>query len=83
MEEKRYQYTVKFVDEEGVVVATVPALPGCVSYGHTLEEAEKNIREAIECYIEGLQEIGETVPVEEQPINLSMSKALTIKLSAI
>lgn len=38
--------------EEGGYWATVPALPGCVSEGETLEEMLANIREAIECYLD-------------------------------
>ena len=38
--------------EEGGYWATVPALPGCVSEGETLEEILANIREAIECYLD-------------------------------
>ena len=34
-------------DESGYWVAEVPALPGCVSQGRTLEEAKDNIKEAI------------------------------------
>lgn len=34
-------------DESGYYVAEVPALPGCVSQGHTITEAKANIREAI------------------------------------
>jgi predicted RNase H-like HicB family nuclease len=36
--------------EEGGYWANVPALPGCVSEGDTMEEMVANIREAIECY---------------------------------
>ncbi|MBD3267901.1 type II toxin-antitoxin system HicB family antitoxin [bacterium] len=68
--------------EEGVVVATVPALPGCVSHGRTLDEAEQYIREAIACYIEGLQQIGEAIPIEEQPAQLTLRKSLDIRASA-
>lgn len=39
-------------DETGYFVAEVPALPGCVSQGRTREDALKNIREAIEGWIE-------------------------------
>ena len=35
-------------DEDGVYVATCPALPGCISQGQTRAEATDNIREAIE-----------------------------------
>ena len=48
--------------EDGWVVAEVPALPGCVSFGETLEEAEEMAKEAIELYIESLQAHGEEAP---------------------
>jgi predicted RNase H-like HicB family nuclease len=38
--------------EEGGYWAEVPALPGCVTQGETLQEIETNIREAIDLYIE-------------------------------
>jgi len=38
-------------DEDGVIVASVPALPGCHTQGDTLEEARSHIREAIEAYL--------------------------------
>ena len=42
--------------EEGGYTAIVPALPGCVSEGNTREEALKNIREAIELYLEPVED---------------------------
>ena len=39
-------------DEEGIFVAECPSLPGCVSQGKNREEALKNIKEAIELYLE-------------------------------
>ncbi len=42
--------------------AYVPDLPGCVATGATLEEVEREIREAIEFHIEGLREDGVAVP---------------------
>ena len=38
--------------EEGGYTAYVPSLPGCISEGNTKEEALKNIREALELYLE-------------------------------
>ncbi|MBS3105154.1 type II toxin-antitoxin system HicB family antitoxin [Candidatus Woesearchaeota archaeon] len=38
--------------EEGGFTAYVPSLPGCISQGDTKEEAIKNIKEAIELYLE-------------------------------
>lgn len=37
---------------EGGFTAYVPALPGCISEGNTREEALKNIQEAIELYLD-------------------------------
>jgi predicted RNase H-like HicB family nuclease len=42
--------------DDGGYTATVPALPGCISEGDTLDEARRNIREAIELYLEPLDE---------------------------
>lgn len=50
-------------DEDGVFVAEVPALPGCISQGNTRNEALDNIREAIRAYIESLQKHNEPVPL--------------------
>ena len=49
-------------DEDGVFVAEVPSLPGCVSQGTTRPEALSNIREAISGYLESLEEHNEPVP---------------------
>ena len=38
--------------EDGYIVAHVPSLPGCVSQGKTQAKALKNIKEAIELYLE-------------------------------
>ncbi|MDI6744147.1 MAG: type II toxin-antitoxin system HicB family antitoxin [Thermodesulfovibrionales bacterium] len=42
-------------DQSGYYVAEVPALPGCLSQGKTYEEALKNIKEAIEGWIEVME----------------------------
>lgn len=42
--------------------AYVPDLPGCISTGRTIDEAEQNIREAIVLHIDGLQQDGQTIP---------------------
>jgi len=41
-------------DEDGIFVAEVPSLPGCVSEGEPRREAIDNVREAIEVYLESL-----------------------------
>lgn len=42
--------------------AYVPDLPGCVATGSTVEETEREIREAIELHIEGMMEDGLPIP---------------------
>ena len=59
----RYTVILESGRESGYV-AVCPALPGCVSQGRTKRETVKNIREAIEVYIESLLEDGLQVPVE-------------------
>jgi predicted RNase H-like HicB family nuclease len=47
------EYQVVFQEEtEGGFSVWVPDLPGCASQGETLEEALKNIKEAIGLYLE-------------------------------
>lgn len=58
-------YTVILEQEaDGGYVVTVPALPGCVTQGDSRDEALRNIREAIELYIEDCVAAGEEVPKE-------------------
>jgi predicted RNase H-like HicB family nuclease len=53
-----------YTDEEGNWIAEVPSLPGCRSDGKTREEAIERVKEAIEVYIEALEEDGLSVPEE-------------------
>ena len=46
-------------DEDNVVVAECPSLPGCVSQGRDRKEALKNIKDAIQGYIESLKKHNE------------------------
>jgi predicted RNase H-like HicB family nuclease len=43
-------------EPEGGYTVTVPSLPGCITYGNTIEDAKKMAKEAIELYIESLRE---------------------------
>jgi predicted RNase H-like HicB family nuclease len=51
-------------DEDGVLVARVPDLPGCATEGKTKQELMKNVKEAIQAYLEELKLHGDPVPVE-------------------
>lgn len=50
--------------EDGGWVAEVPSLPGCVTQGETKEEALMNVRDAIETWIAGAQQVGMPIPAE-------------------
>ena len=61
-----YQVVVQ-QDEDGMYVAEVPSLPGCISQGKTRSEAMKNIKEAIAGYCESLKAHGEPIPPPRRP----------------
>jgi len=52
-------YVVLEPAEEGGFNVSVPALDGCFTEGDTEEEALRNAREAIVCYLEGLAKVNE------------------------
>lgn len=52
--------------DEGGYTVYVPSLPGCISEGETKEEALRNIKEAIELYLEPVED--ETVQYREKEI---------------
>ena len=56
------RYAIVIEKAEGNYSAYVPDLPGCVATGATVEEAESQIREAIEFHLEGLREDGSPIP---------------------
>lgn len=67
----RYQFTVLLEpdkEEPHRYNVRVPALPGCFTYGESIEDALGNAREAINGYVESLLAHGEPVPLEEHPI---------------
>lgn len=59
----KYTVVIRAGNESGYV-ATVPALPGCVSQGRTRPQALRNVKEATEVYIEALLEDGLPVPTQ-------------------
>jgi predicted RNase H-like HicB family nuclease len=59
------RYTVILERErDGGYVASVPALPGCVSQGNSREEAIRNIHEAADLYLDDCIASGDPVPTE-------------------
>jgi len=61
-------------DEDGVFVAEVPSLPGCVTQGSTRVEVLDNIREAITAYLESLKAHDDPIPpsVDEEVVEVSL-----------
>jgi len=64
----RLRYAAIFEEAENNWAAYVPDLPGCISTGRTLEDAERSLREAIRGHLRTLREFGEPVP---QPVSLA------------
>ena len=57
---KNRTYKILLTKEpEGAYTATVPALPGCITYGDNVDHAISMAKEAIELYTENLREKGE------------------------
>jgi predicted RNase H-like HicB family nuclease len=67
----KYRVTIH-QDEDGVFVAEVPSLPGCISQGTTRQEALKNVQEAVQAYLESLKKHNEPVPppITEEVIDI-------------
>jgi predicted RNase H-like HicB family nuclease len=59
-------------DETGMIVAECPAIPGCISQGHTEDEALDNIREAIVACVETRAANGMPVTVAVREVEVSV-----------
>jgi predicted RNase H-like HicB family nuclease len=58
----QYEFTVVLErDEDGMVIATVPALPGCHTAGESEEEALALIQDAIQLHVEDRLAMGDYV----------------------
>ena len=57
-------------DEDGILVAKVPDLPGCATEAKTRGELMKNVKEAIKAYLEALKEHGDPVPIETVQVSV-------------
>jgi predicted RNase H-like HicB family nuclease len=51
-------------EPEGGFTAIVPSLPGCVTFGKNLKEAQRMLLEAVEIYVESLAKHGEAIPAD-------------------
>jgi antitoxin HicB len=69
-----YTYKIHLHKEaEGGYTVSVPALPGCITYGEDVDEAIAMAKEAIGLYVEELQERGEIVPDDSNTLEFSLT----------
>ena len=61
----RYKVILEWNEDGGGYTVTVPALPGCITEGDTVDEALENAREAIQGYLEALKAQGRPVPGQD------------------
>lgn len=73
MKKTHFRFNIVLRPEpEGGFTALVPALPGCVTYGRTLDEARNMAKDAIRGYIESLKKHKEPIPSDEDTLVASL-----------
>ncbi len=77
MKALRYKIQIR-PETDGTYTVIVPALPGCLTFGDSIEEAIEMAKEAIELYIESLVARGKEIPIEEDRIETTV----TVKANA-
>lgn len=79
MSEHGYRVIYEELDEGGYQVI-VPALPGIVTYGPTLEEAREMARDAIVCHLKGLLKDNEEIPEDPFADKAPVTEELTVSV---
>jgi antitoxin HicB len=60
---KTYSYRIIIErDERNAFHAYVPALPGCHTWGETIDETRKNIKDAMDAYVRSIAADGKKIP---------------------
>jgi antitoxin HicB len=77
MIERQYTILLEPNPDEGIYTVSVPALPGCITQGATIEEAIAMAKDAIGLYLEDLVACGEPIPEEQEH-----PQAIIIKVAA-
>ncbi len=66
-----YSYQINLVPEpEGGYTVQVPLLPGCITYGKSIEEATANAREAIALHLENLAAHHQPIPGDDGAVSI-------------
>jgi len=63
------KYAVVIEQADSNYSAYVPDLQGCVATGSTIEDVEREIREAIKFHLEGLKEDGLSIPIPSSSVD--------------
>lgn len=58
----KYEIIIYWSDEDGVFVADIPELPGCMAHGNSHEEALAEAQAAVGYWLEAADEIGRSIP---------------------
>ena len=71
----RYQIILR-AEPEGGYTVTVPALPGCITWGKTIHQSKRMVRDAIEGYLVSLAKHGEPIPDDDDILTASVDVPL-------
>ena len=83
----RYSVLIRWSDEDGSFIATVPELPGLSAFGETEDEALKELETAQELFLDALREAGDPIPEPRSAstasgqLRLRMPKSLHAELA--
>ncbi len=58
----KYEIIIYWSREDGVFVAEVPELPGCVAHGDTQEAALRNVNQAMDLWLDTARDFGDPIP---------------------
>jgi antitoxin HicB len=73
MAKNHYRFNIVLRPEpEGGYTALVPALPGCVTYGRTLDEAREMVKDAISGYVASLRKHKDPIPTDDNTLFTSL-----------
>ena len=78
------RYTVVLTPEQdgSAYNVTVPSMPGCLTWGATVDDALASAREAIALDLEGYAERGEPYPIEDTPPSVTQVEAHLLRAAS-
>ncbi|ODS30386.1 MAG: hypothetical protein SCARUB_04507 [Candidatus Scalindua rubra] len=67
-------------EDDGRWSASIPALPGCSSWGYSKQEALDNVKDAANIYIEDMIDAGEEIPISSDKIEVMDEPVIAVSL---